>query len=187
MEGNIVFISGGARSGKSTFAEQLAQRYQGDLHYIATARVTDEEMDVRIKRHQTERQCGERPWTTWECPVDIHSLAYKFHPTDIVLIDCMTILVANELFRHEGANQSEQSSSRVILSIKKGIEAIARKVQLLIIVSNEVLYDGVSNDPVVHTYQQTVGRLHQEIVKRSRYAYTVEAGVPILMKDERHI
>src|SRR5699024_7735910 len=187
MEGNIVFISGGARSGKSTFAEQLAQRYQGDLHYIATARATDEEMDVRIQRHQQERQCGERPWTTWERPVDIHSLAHKFHPLDIVLIDCMTILVANELFRHEGANQSEPSSSRGILSIKKGIEVIARKVQLLIIVSNEVLYDGVSNDAVVHTYQQTIGRLHQEIVKRSRYAYTVEAGVPILMKDERHI
>lgn len=188
METNIVFISGGARSGKSTFAEQFAERRPGKLHYIATARMTDDEMEGRIRRHQKKREYGERSWATWECPVDIHTLAPRFHSADIVLLDCLTILLANELFRSDQTVDLDRlkGHKRVVSSLIQGIDAIAQRVHTLVIVSNEVLFDGVSNDPVVKTYQRAIGYLHQDIVKRARCAFAVEAGIPLLMKEERH-
>lgn len=99
---SILFISGGVRSGKSTFAEELAREYaieeEANLHYIATSVVIDAEMKERIFLHQKGREKQVLKWTTWEKPVHLGELTCEFQKSDILLLDCLTTLVGNELF-----------------------------------------------------------------------------------------
>lgn len=182
METNIVFISGGVRSGKSSFAEQFVAHLKcaGQRHYIASAKRVDREMEERIKRHQRARSYSQHPWITWECPVDLHLLVHKFNVQDVALLDCLTILLANELYRKD--RSFVQTDEQVIRSILHAIDVIARKIDTLVIVSNEVLFDGISHDPSVQDYQRAIGRLHQAIVKRAQKAVLIESGMPIWMK-----
>jgi adenosylcobinamide kinase/adenosylcobinamide-phosphate guanylyltransferase len=88
-----VFILGGARSGKSRFAEDLAGKANGRLHYLATGRAWDDEMRDRIDHHRARR--GEE-WTTHEAPVDIAAvLAWLFAPDIFILIDCLNLWLTN--------------------------------------------------------------------------------------------
>lgn len=183
MATNIVFIVGGARSGKSTFAEKLAEYLQGEkqsLHYVATAQITDDEMARRVKKHQKQRAHKQEVWTTWEYPSHIHELATSFNQSYIVLLDCLTTLLANELF------QTSKSYEQVYQSVVHGIYAIATNVKTLIIVANEILYQRVPHDSFVHMYCQLMGSIHQEIVRQATCAINVEAGIPILMKGNRY-
>ncbi|MEM5594860.1 bifunctional adenosylcobinamide kinase/adenosylcobinamide-phosphate guanylyltransferase [Niallia circulans] len=99
---SIIFVTGGVRSGKSSLAERLAIKYAQDeraeLHYIATAVITDAEMEERIIRHQQNREAQKVKWNSYEKPVDIGELAAVFTKKDVVLLDCLTVLVNNELF-----------------------------------------------------------------------------------------
>jgi len=180
---NIVFIVGGARSGKSTLAEELSAYLQGkkeSLHYVATAQVTDDEMARRVKKHQKQRAHERDMWTTWEYPCNIHELATTFNQSHIVLMDCLTTLLANELF------QTRKSREQVFQSIIYGVYVIAANVKTLIIVSNEILYQHVPQDSFVHKYCQLIGLIHQEIVRKAQCAIHVEAGIPILIKGNRY-
>lgn len=188
MERNLVFISGGVRSGKSSFAEKFAERLHGDLHYIATARVTDDDMARRIQRHQEQRERGHRTWTTWECSVDLHKIAPNFQASHIVLLDCLTILLANELFRHELTDGQVCATyeKEVIRLLVQTIEDISCRVKSFVVVSNEVLYEGVHHNAGVEMYQRAIGHFHQELVNRVTCAIHVESGIPIIMKGERY-
>jgi adenosylcobinamide kinase/adenosylcobinamide-phosphate guanylyltransferase len=188
----FIFITGGVRSGKSTYAERTALRLAaeigGSLHYIATCRWTDEEMVKRIARHQRERRGKGVNWKTWEKPVDIIEIAPSFTGKDIVLLDCLTTLLNNELFLDNGngelwKNHSFQES--VKQSIKQGLIELQKRCHSLLIVSNEVLQEDIMSFDGVFTYGKLLGHLHQWIVQRSKSAYLVEAGIPMLMKGEQ--
>lgn len=185
----LIFITGGARSGKSTFAEEyataIANENGGNLHYIATCRPSDKEMKNRIYRHKLERKESGVKWKTWECPIDLLNLAPFFKNDDIVLLDCLTILLTNELFQNGFLEQTWNNRNyqeNVVHSILMGINLIQESSKALVIVSNEVL-----NEPLNHTLTQTYGRLlgylHQSIIMRAKKAYLIEAGIPILMKE----
>lgn len=186
----LIFITGGARSGKSSFAEQYAaslyaRTNNGKLFYIATSKPTDDEMSERISRHQLQRQESELPWETVECPVDLMTVAEHFRQEDIVLLDCLTVLLTNELFR-EGSREhllkKKGCQQNVLESILNGIVAIQNRSKMLLVVSNEVLNEPLSNQSLVKIYGRLLGKLHQHIVKKASEAYLVEAGLPILMK-----
>src|SRR5690554_6184956 len=103
MEGSsLIFITGGVRSGKSSFAERFATetaaKTKGRLNYIATGVPFDEEMEKRIDKHRQDRSKGPIPWITREQPVNIGELASLFNNQDVILLDCVTTLVNNELF-----------------------------------------------------------------------------------------
>lgn len=189
----IIFISGGARSGKSSFAEKyattLAEQGASDLYYLATAKQTDDEMIDRIKRHQIDREDGSYPWTTVECSVDIASKVNKFTPNSIVLLDCVTILLANELIKngfYEENPDYDAIERKVMSSIIDGIAALSNRVDTLIIVSNEVTYEPLRKEQtVVATYSSLLGLLHQNIVIKSMEGYLVESGIAIQMKGEQ--
>jgi adenosylcobinamide kinase/adenosylcobinamide-phosphate guanylyltransferase len=185
--GKLIFITGGARSGKSSFAEKYAaseaKTKACSLHYIATSKPSDEEMAQRIKRHQRDRKESENPWKTWEWPVDLREIVSHFKHSDVVLIDCLTVLLSNELFRKEGTNDSKEDGQNVYHSILDGIFLLAGTVEILIIVSNEVLTEPMSDKTMVRSYSHLLGRLHQAIVQHAGKAYLVEAGIPILMKE----
>ena len=183
----LIFICGGARSGKSTFAEQIAMKQAQEkrkrLHYIATSRPTDAEMKHRVRLHQQQRAQSGADWKTWECPMDLDQIASAFQSTDIVLLDCLTILLSNELFA-QNDDEAPVTTSQIIFNILHGIKMITKKAGMFIIVSNEVLYESVLDNSIVQTYQEILGQLHQEIVKVATKAYAVEAGIPVLMKGD---
>ncbi|WP_240697354.1 bifunctional adenosylcobinamide kinase/adenosylcobinamide-phosphate guanylyltransferase [Sporolactobacillus sp. THM19-2] len=185
--GTLIFITGGVRSGKSAFAErmaiQCAEATSGSLHYIATGRATDQEMESRILRHQEERKNGPYPWKTWEQPMDIGQLAPFFQKHDVVLLDCLTTLLSNELF-HEGNHLEDGTVPQKVKDhIMNGLIAVSQNCRVLIVVSNEVLFEPI-HQKLVLLYARLLGELHVQIVKIAERAYQMEAGIPLLMKGE---
>lgn len=181
----MIFISGGVRSGKSTFAEHLAihtaKKVGGNLHYIATGVAMDDEMEKRIMRHQMERENSVLKWKTREKSTEIETIATSFQQDDVVLLDCVTTLLNNELFS-EQRDWDSHFLEEVYNRVFKGITAIDKKCGLLILVSNEVTHELKHENEMVFHYSRVLGNLHQEIVKKAESAYLVEAGIPILMK-----
>jgi len=158
---NITFISGGVRSGKSSFAEKYLLTKTGNLVYIATAMVYDEEMRQRVARHQLSRKgLG---WTTYEKTIDISDL--EFDDNDIVLLDCLTNLVANEMFEHS------RTKEEVISKVYQDIVAIAVRIKELVIVSNDIFsaIDDYSEDTM--SYVSTLATLHNKITDLANRSY----------------
>lgn len=184
---SLVFITGGVRSGKSTFAEQFAvakaMETGGNLHYLATGVASDSEMIKRIEKHKKERAESRLTWKTWEQSTHIEELAKEFHKTDILLLDCLTTLVNNELFTYEG-KWDESFLQNVFDRILTGITNLRASCNVLILVSNEVLYDSIRDAELVFHYSRLIGKLHQQIVRIANRSYLVECGVPILMQEE---
>lgn len=186
---SITFITGGVRSGKSTFAEKMASvswkaENYGQLHYIAAMQPSDEEMKQRIEKHQEDRGRSGLNWKTWEKPTSISELAVNFSHEDVVLLDCLTTWLNNELFLKVDRWQDESFLRELYEKIWNEIEVISRKVKSFIIVSNEVLNEPLQTNDLVLIYSSLLGSLHQRIVAQSRQAYLVEAGIPILMKGD---
>lgn len=188
MARKLIFVTGGVRSGKSSFAEELAVHTAsitgGPLHYIAAGQASDDEMLFRIKRHQKDRDESGFNWTTWEKPTALHELSESFKQNDIILLDCLTTLLNNEFFHSESFNNRE-FQHELIYSIKEGIIQILNACDTLIIVSNEVLNDFLGESELVLTYGKLLGHLHQFITQLAEEAYLVEAGVPVKMKGEQ--
>lgn len=173
----LIFITGGVRSGKSRFAENRAASFrdQGTLHYLACGEPSDEEMKERISRHQHDRASKNVPWETVECPTDIGSVAERLNEQSVVLLDCVTTLLSNELFQKDGTLQLETKQK-----IQSGIEKLRERAKALIIVSNELTQEPLTSG--VERYARQLGELHQWIVSEADEAYLVENGVPRLMK-----
>ncbi|MFD1781641.1 bifunctional adenosylcobinamide kinase/adenosylcobinamide-phosphate guanylyltransferase [Fredinandcohnia salidurans] len=180
----IFFISGGARSGKSQFAEQTALSYfyqmkeenhRVSLHYIATAKKSDDEMAERIRIHQHDR--GET-WHTIEEYFHLEPILSKFKKGDVILIDCLTIWVSNVMFEH--TRTMEEMEERVNRWL-----SIAREKQFhLLLVSNDVNEGIPPIDDVVQRYMYALQRLHSMIVQQSDIAVQVQAGIPLYWKGE---
>jgi len=184
---SILFITGGVRSGKSLFAEKMAEKLwksspKSKLHYIATMEESDSEMRKRIFRHQEDRIKSGLGWQTWEKPNKIGELA-PFHRKDIVLLDCLTTWLNNELFFQDGW-QDKCFRDNLIEEMWEGIHTLSNGIGTLIIVSNEVLQEPVGRNELVFVYKKILGELHQRIVENARGAFLVEAGIPVLMKGE---
>lgn len=182
----LIFITGGVRSGKSRIAEKIASELaielKGRLAYIACGQPSDAEMRQRIERHQTDRAKNSLPWMTIECSQNVGIVSKELHQDQIVLLDCLTTLLNNELFSE--ADKWEKDITVIKQSIQSGLMRIRENCHTLIIVSNEVLYEPFGLNELVFTYGKALGELHQWIVNLADKAYLVEAGVPLLMKGE---
>ncbi|URT71162.1 bifunctional adenosylcobinamide kinase/adenosylcobinamide-phosphate guanylyltransferase [Cytobacillus firmus] len=187
-EGSLIFISGGVRSGKSSFAERtaamLAMRTEGKLHYIAAGKAYDPEMEARIQRHQDDRDKSGLDWTTWEKPFALEEISGNFNHQDIILFDCLTTLLNNELFRAEDLWRNREYQENLSSDILMDITEIRKNCRTLIVVSNEVLNEPIYKNELVITYSKILGTLHRNIVDMADEAYLVEAGIPIQMKGE---
>ncbi|WNS75912.1 bifunctional adenosylcobinamide kinase/adenosylcobinamide-phosphate guanylyltransferase [Bacillus sp. DTU_2020_1000418_1_SI_GHA_SEK_038] len=187
-ESTIIFISGGVRSGKSSFAEQLAaeeaKKTGGQLHYIAAGQASDSEMKERILRHQKDRLDSGLNWKTWEKPNELQEFSGFFTDTDIILLDCLTTLLNNEFFSVDEQWMKLEFQQKVMQGILEGIKQISQNCHRLIIVSNEVLNESQGSNELVFIYRRMLGQLHQQIVAKAKQAYLVEAGIPILMKGK---
>lgn len=183
---SLIFITGGVRSGKSSFAEmiavEIAAANQGELNYIATGVPFDPEMRDRIKKHQLDREIGKKHWTTIEQAINLCELKDHFHAKDVVLLDCVTTLLNNELYL---ANQTWDNDflTSVQEKVITGIRTIKEQGCTMIVVSNEVLNEPIAANELVITYKKLLGHIHQSLVMEADEAYFVEAGIPILMKE----
>lgn len=177
----LTFLCGGVRSGKSSYGESLAvkkKRDGGRLIYIATAVKTDEEMEERIAHHQRKR-AQEADWHTLEKPYQLLSLIDEIASTDVVFLDCLTTWLSNEMFLRSTENErTTEIKERMIGTI----EALHRHCSELLIISNDLFHEPVSEEESVRQYVQLLGELHQFIVKKAHVAIQMENGVPIYWK-----
>ncbi|MFJ5769496.1 bifunctional adenosylcobinamide kinase/adenosylcobinamide-phosphate guanylyltransferase [Psychrobacillus sp. NPDC093180] len=170
VRGKLVFITGGVRSGKSSFAEKLVMNEQAKRNvYIASGIAVDEEMKARITRHQDDRLNYPVEWVTIEQPRHMEQILPHIEEDDAILWDCVTTWLANELY--EG--QMEEVEKQLFVTMEKLLE----KVQVLVIVSNEVLDEPVSKYEYTAFYQEWIGRLHQKLVAKADHAYEMEYGI----------
>ncbi len=168
----MIFISGSVRSGKTAFAEKMVRAFlekNNRAVYVATAQSTDEEMEERIVRHQKDREQSEIQWYTIEAQ-SLHVIVSQLTKQDVVLVDCVTNWVANEMFgveRHENLEEY----------LLQTIEALQRACKQIIFVSNELFSAGVKENKEVKAYMRLLGNIHQQIVVRSEAAFSIQYGV----------
>ena len=188
VRGKLTFISGGVRSGKSAFAEARlvtkARGHSGRLVYIASATKTDSEMHKRIDKHQVDR--AEHNWTTFEQPVKLEELLPSIRRGDLVLWDCMTTWLANELYAgwETGTPCIQQSGcmERKETQLYNTIDALLKEVSELVIVSNEVLDELPATDAETQKYSMWLGQMHQNIVGKSNTAIEMDYGIATYWK-----
>ncbi|MDN6196343.1 MAG: bifunctional adenosylcobinamide kinase/adenosylcobinamide-phosphate guanylyltransferase [Atopostipes suicloacalis] len=190
MEREIIFITGGARSGKTSFAEKYSESLVNEtginLYYLATSKAEDKEMNARIKRHQKDRENSHAKWQTIEQAVEIGKISNQITRNSIVLVDCITLLLSNELYKEDFRKElykKESYQKQVKNRIIKGLLEISLKTSYLFIVSNEVLYDSLQSDnQVIKIYQRLLGEIHKELVSHADEAYLLESGIVIQKK-----
>lgn len=165
-----VLVLGGARSGKSAFAERLVIKTGLSRHYVATGRAWDEEMRERIIRHQADRGEG---WQTHEEPVDlVERLKALDAAANVILVDCLTLWVTN-LMMEERIMTDEFAR---LAAFVPGAKA------KLVLVSNEVGLGIVPDNRMAREFRDHAGRLHQVIAAMASEVYFVAAGLPLKMK-----
>ncbi|MCX7912372.1 MAG: bifunctional adenosylcobinamide kinase/adenosylcobinamide-phosphate guanylyltransferase, partial [Dehalococcoidales bacterium] len=154
---NITLITGGARSGKSHFAQELAAKTGGKVLFVATAEAGDEEMRQRIEKHRASRP---ESWQTLEAPVNVASaLGCHRQDYDTAIIDCITMLVNNIFQRHAGLNDDAGLMEEAVLGEIEGLVEYARNSPArFLIVTNEVGLGIVPADPVSRLYRDLLGK-----------------------------
>lgn len=163
-------ILGGARSGKSRTAQDVAESSSATRIYIATAQAHDDEMRERIARHRAER---DGTWQTCEAPLDlVEVLRTHIGPDKIVLVDCLTLWLSNVLLAEKNA---EQETTRLV-------QAIVDAAGPIILVSNEVGHGIVPATPLGRVFRDAQGRLNQRIAAACDVVVFVAAGCPIILK-----
>lgn len=165
----LTLVVGGARSGKSRLAEQLASAARVPRHYIATAEAWDDEMRSRIARHRADRGSG---WITWNAPRDVASVLAAIPPGQVVLLDCATLWLTNHLL----AEADIAAETAALLT------ALATCASPVIVVSNEVGWGIVPENPLARAFRDHQGRLNQDIAAQADLVVGVMAGLPMVLK-----
>lgn len=167
----VTLILGGARSGKSRYAQAFAESQPGPCVYLATAEVRDDEMAARIETHRQDR--GPR-WTTVEEPVDLAgALRAAATAEGAVLVDCLTLWLSNLMERE-----------RDIVAATAGlIEALPALGGPVIFVSNEVGWGIVPDNALARRFRDEAGRLNQAVAAAAQRVDFVAAGLPLTLKD----
>jgi adenosylcobinamide kinase/adenosylcobinamide-phosphate guanylyltransferase len=178
----LTLILGGARSGKSDYAEMLAGRLGEKVVYVATAEALDEEMTARIARHQARRP---REWTTLEAPLDVGAKLELFaqQPAfDVILLDCLTLLVSNVVIA-SGAGDSEPDPQIAWAAVQAEVESMMAACQRfgahLVVVSNEVGLGVVPAYGLGRVYRDCLGWANQALVRIAGQVILMVAGLPV--------
>jgi adenosylcobinamide kinase / adenosylcobinamide-phosphate guanylyltransferase len=168
----ITFVVGGARSGKSRYAEQLAKRVKSKT-YIATALPFDEEMRERIRLHRDRRGEG---WITVETELDlVGALEKAARPNSFVLIDCLTLWL-NNLVHHRVNVDSE---------VDRLCDCLERRKGHVVLVANEVGMGIVPGNPLARQFRDEAGRLNQRIAEIADDVVMMVAGLAMFLKTAR--
>ena len=188
MSHALIFITGGARSGKSAFAERLVRARGGRVAFVATARAGDDEMAQRIQKHQQRRPSA---WSTFECEDDLaDTISRASTAHDVILVDCLTVYLTRllpHLADDEVADSevAERVEERVEKELSEVLEAAKSSGRDVIIVSNEVGSGLVPPYPSGRLFRDMVGRANQMLASAADFAYLIVAGVALDLKALR--
>jgi len=166
-----VLVLGGASSGKSLWAEMLTDSYGRTKHYIATAQAFDDEMRAKIEQHKVQRGTG---WITHEAPQDVGSVLDGIPETDVVLLDCLTLWLSNQLL----------ADADLDAACGRLIEAIHTCPAPVVMVSNEVGQGVVPESKLGRVFRSAQGRLNQRLAQICDPVVLVVAGLPLALKGD---
>lgn len=206
--GKLILILGGARSGKSTFAEQRAKAFgSDDVLYVATSETKDEEMQQRVEKHRSERPTG---WRTLEARRNVAqalrqaqdtalrqaqdtALQHERSAEKMILLDCLTFLVANHLLDAAGpagdpfdGPSADPFDAQIEAAVVAEVEALVGYVQEteveMLVVSNEVGLGVVPPYELGRAYRDILGRANQILARHADEVYLLVAGIPMKVK-----
>ena len=169
----LTIVTGGSGSGKSAFAEDKVLAF-GEAHrvYIATMHPFDEESHKRIERHRKMR--AGKGFETVECYTGLKDV--KLPSGCVVLLECMSNLVANEMFEEQGAHE------QTVKDIISGIDELVRQAAHVVIVTNEIFSDAVVFDKEMASYLEYLGKINQAVALRADEVVEVVYGIPVYQK-----
>ena len=173
-----IFITGGARSGKSVFAEKRAREFGAPLVYLATAQALDSEMAERVRRHR-ERRGGE--WSTIEEPIHLsQALARCDGQYQVILVDCVTLWLSNLLFKYE--ESVEHCEERIREDLQRLKSTLHGMVTPVILVSNEVGMGIVPDNALARMFRDIAGTTNQTLAGVANEVHAVISGIPLRLK-----
>ena len=177
----ITFITGGARSGKSSFALKEASKAKGRKAYIATAEALDGEMKDRIEKHKLERS---DEWNTYEEQIKVSDVLGDIKGQyGAVLLDCLTLWLSNVLLHAEMDAQKHKSPEDSINEFIAGLTGLADTGGCaLYIVSNEVGMGIVPENKLARKFRDLAGTLNRKVAEIADEVYLVTAGIPLQIK-----
>jgi adenosylcobinamide kinase/adenosylcobinamide-phosphate guanylyltransferase len=178
--GKLTLVLGGARSGKSSFAESLANKHGGSVTYVATAQALDEEMAERIARHRQDRPDG---WATRELALGVGENLLSDPPhSQVILVDCLTLLVSNLLMESsapDGEIDEDKAAALVKNEIDRLVDAVHASQAGWIVVSNEVGMGLVPPYPLGRIYRDLLGWANQRLASHADQVIFMIAGIPM--------
>lgn len=198
----LILVTGGARSGKSTFAEALARSSGRKVTYIATAQIWDEEMAYRVQKH---RQSRPAEWDLIEEPLNIKEVLFSLKENvGVVLLDCVTLWLSNLILKyhslepdpytqntnqidHHAAAQNQslselQIEQKILAHVREASAAALEISPAVILVTNEVGSGIVPDNPLARAYRDLAGRSNQILAQAAAEVYLVVAGYPLEVK-----
>ena len=194
----ITLVTGGSGSGKSAYAEDVAVSAEGtEKYYIATMQIYDAEGERKVERHRKLR--AGKGFTTVESPRNVGQVVFPTfgeaktvcidcgEPEPIqkkpgqrtALLECMSNLVANEMFSADGM----RAEDAVVAKVVQDMELLAAKLDHLVIVTNNVFEDGIPYDAGTMAYLRALGRINAALAKRADRVVEVVVGIPIILKE----
>lgn len=179
--GPLILVLGGARSGKSAYAQRLAQdRGQERVLFVATAEAGDEDMAQRIARHRQSRPAA---WRTIEAPQRVGE-AVRRHLGDarVVLVDCLTLLVSTTILSMGPVPDLTEAETAVQKEVKALLQAYQESTATFIVVSNEVGLGLVPDTPLGRIYRDLLGRANQTLAAHAQAVYLMVAGLAVDVK-----
>lgn len=179
MAKQTILLLGGARSGKSHYAQQLAGELGSKVLFVATSEALDEEMQARIAEHRKDRP---KSWRTLEITTGIgKGIEKQIGDAEVVVIDCITLLISNLL---HGQPDYPEAEKRVIAEINELIDAMDRLDPSFVIVSNEVGMGLVPDNKLGRIYRDLLGKANQLLAGHATEVYLMVACLPVQVKKQ---
>jgi|LDZT01.1.fsa_nt_gi adenosylcobinamide kinase/adenosylcobinamide-phosphate guanylyltransferase len=183
----LVLITGGVRSGKSTFAQNIAENFGKKITFIATAQALDKEMKERIAKHKANRP---KHWETHEEPYQVAKVISRTgQGSDVIVIDCLGLLVSNLMQDYQEKGFNNLLADNIIKNIQEIVAEALKCPATVIIVSNEVGLGLVPENAMGRFFRDILGQANQLIATNADRVYLMVTGIPLLIKennDEKH-
>ena len=184
--GRIILVTGGARSGKSSYAEQLVSLMGERIIYLATARALDQEMEDRIAKHRQQRPST---WQTIETPTSLAAVIQaEGNGCDALLLDCLTVFLTNRILTytvdwdHPDMGRLNAIEADLMDEVQAIVEAASRMQAQLVVVTNEVGFGIVPMSPLARFFRDCAGRANQRLAAAAAEVFLVVAGIPMRIK-----
>ena len=164
-----ILVTGGARSGKSSFAEKRTKQLGSSLMYIATSEIIDSEMEKRVAEHQARRGSE---WQTLHAPLKLTEALFETDGKGPCLVDCLTIWLNNLIFHNEDT----------VVATKELIKVLEQRSDPVVLVTNEVGSGIVPENALARRFRDEAGRMNQIISQVADEVYLSVSGIPLQIK-----